>query len=514
MLGIMKPIYQPNDLTEREAPLDMNGEEFRKLGHRLVDQIAGFLDGVRDRPVTRDNSPAALRILLGSDDLPTRGTPASELFEEVSDLLFDHSLLNGHPRFWGYITSSPAPIGALADLLASTVNPNVGAAILSPIATEIEAQTVRWIADLIGFPRNCAGLLVSGGNMANFVGFLAATNAKATWNLKEDGFRSSDKHLVAYVSAETHTWIDKAAELFGLGKNAIRVVPVSSDQKMDATALESQIKMDVASRYLPFLVIGAAGTVGTGAVDPLQTIAEICRKYDLWFHVDGAYGAPAAALPDADADLRALSQADSIALDPHKWLYAPLEAGCILVRDPRHLIDAFSHNPAYYNFDGGEDDPQINYHEYGPQNSRGFRALKVWLALREVGREGYVKMISADIALSKALHRAAELHSEIEAGTQNLSITTFRFVPEGMDASTEENRLYIDDLNREILNQLQRGGELFVSNAIVDGSYFLRACIVNFRTTLTDVNALLDIVVRVGRQVDAEQRPNSVALTC
>jgi glutamate/tyrosine decarboxylase-like PLP-dependent enzyme len=255
------------------------------------------------------------------------------------------------------------------------------------------------------------------------------------------------------------------------------------------------------------LVIGAAGTVGTGAVDPLQAIAEICRKYDLWFHVDGAYGAPAAALPDADEDLRALSRADSIALDPHKWLYAPLEAGCILVRDPGHLVDAFSHHPAYYNFTGGEDDPQINYHEYGPQNSRGFRALKVWLAIRQVGREGYVKMISDDIALSKALFRAAELHTEIEAGTQNLSITTFRFVPEGLDAAAEENRPYIDDLNREILNQLQRGGEAFVSNAIVEGNYFLRACIVNFRTTLTDVNALPHIVARIGRRVDAERRP-------
>jgi len=506
MLGIMKPIYQPNDLTEREAPLDMNGEEFRKLGYHLVDQIAEFLDGVRDRPVTRDSSPSALRKLLKSDDLPARGTPANELFEEVSDLLFDHSLLNGHPRFWGYITSSPAPIGALADLLASTVNPNVGAAILSPIASEIEAQTVRWIADLIGFPRNCGGLLVSGGNMANFVGFLAATKAKATWNLKEDGFRSSGKQLVAYVSAETHTWIDKAAELFGLGKNAIRLIPVDSGQKMDSAALESKIKADVANGYLPFLVIGAAGTVGTGAVDPLQTIAEICRKYDLWFHVDGAYGAPAAALPDADEDLRALSQADSIALDPHKWLYTPLEAGCILVREPRHLVDAFSHHPAYYNFAGGEDDPQINYHEYGPQNSRGFRALKVWLALRQVGREGYVKMISDDIALSKALFRAAELRPQIEAGTQNLSITTFRFVPKGLDASIEENRPYLDDLNLEILNQLQRGGEVFVSNAIVDGDYFLRACIVNFRTTLTDINALLDIVVRIGGHIDTVRR--------
>jgi glutamate/tyrosine decarboxylase-like PLP-dependent enzyme len=504
MLERMKPIDHLKNLTNRKAPLDMDGEEFRRLGYGLVDQIAEFLDGIRDRPVTRDNSPAELRKLLGSDELPTRGTEARELFREVSDLLFDNSLLNGHPKFWGYITSSAAPIGALADLLASSVNPNVGAAILSPIASEIEAQTIRWIADLIGFPRSCGGLLVSGGNMANFVGFLAATKAKAPWNLKENGFRSSDKLLVAYVSAETHTWIDKAAELFGLGKKAVRFVPADSDQRMDAFALENQIKADLADGHQPFLVVGAAGTVGTGAVDPLKAIAGICREHDLWLHVDGAYGAPAAALPEASEDLRALAEADSIALDPHKWLYAPLEAGCALVRDPRHLVEAFSHNPAYYNFAEAEDDHQINYHEYGPQNSRGFRALKVWLALRQVGRDGYVKMIGDDIALSNALFRIAESHPEIEVGTQNLSITTFRFVPAGMDPSVEENRNRLDGINREIQNRLQRGGEAFVSNAIVDGNYFLRACIVNFRTTLGDVEDLVEIVVRIGREVLTE----------
>jgi glutamate/tyrosine decarboxylase-like PLP-dependent enzyme len=275
---------------------------------------------------------------------------------------------------------------------------------------------------------------------------------------------------------------------------------------MDALALENQIELDLADGHQPFLVVGAAGTVGTGAVDPLKALGEISRKYDLWFHVDGAYGAPAAVLPNASEDLRSLAMADSIALDPHKWLYAPLEAGCPLVRDPRHLVDTFSHSPAYYNFAEAEGDSQINYHEYGPQNSRGFRALKVWLALRQVGRDGYIKMIGDDIALSKELYRAAGSHPEIEAGTQNLSIATFRFVPDGLDRSVEKDRTYLDTINREILNRLQRGGEAFVSNAIVEGNYFLRACIVNFRTTLSDVESLIEIVVKIGRQVDAELR--------
>ncbi|MFL6466911.1 MAG: pyridoxal phosphate-dependent decarboxylase family protein [Pyrinomonadaceae bacterium] len=502
-----KAVEQSSDLNERNVPLEMTGQQFRDLGHQLIEQIAEFLDGLCERPVTSGESPQAIRQLLGSDELPLTSTTAPELLDSTTRLLFDRSLLNGHPRFWGYITSSPAPIGILADLLASAVNPNVGAAILSPVASEIEAQAVRWIADLIGFPRTCGGLLVSGGNMANFIGFLAGLNAKATWDVKQEGFRSSEPRPIVYVSAETHTWIEKAAELFGLGRNSVRWVAGDSDQKMDVVALDEQINKDIIDGHRPIMVIGAAGTVGTGAVDPLPAIAEICRKYDLWFHVDGAYGAPAAVLPDADENLRGLSKADSIALDPHKWLYSPLEAGCALVRGPNHLTAAFSHRPAYYNFIGNEDDPPINYHEFGLQNSRGFRALKVWLALRQVGRAGYVQMIGDDILLARALYDFANSHPELEAKTQNLSITTFRYVPPDLIKQREKVDGYLDQLNTELLNRLQAGGEAFVSNAVIDGKYYLRACIVNFRTKLDDVKALTEIVARIGRDVDAESRP-------
>jgi len=504
---------QTSDLREREAPLEMHGDEFRQLGHRLVDQIAEFLDGLPQRPVTTDKSPQAIRELLGSDTLPEQGSSPDELFDRTANLLFDHSLFNGHPRFWGYITSSAAPIGALADLLAATVNPNVGAAVLSPIASEIEAQTIRWIADLIGYPRSCGGLLVSGGNMANFVCFLAACKAKATWDVKADGLAAGNQRLVAYVSKETHTWIDKAAELFGLGSNAVRWIATTSNQEMDLDALEKQIMADRADNLLPFLVVGTAGTVSTGAIDPLPEIAAICKKYDLWFHVDGAYGAPAAMLPDASIDLLGLSEADSIALDPHKWLYSPIEAGCALVRDPNHLVQTFSHNVPYYNFDGEEDDPPINYHGLGPQNTRGFRALKVWMGLRHVGREGYAKMIGDDIALSQELFKIVGTYPELQALTQNLSIATFRFVPPDLPGDDTGVETYLNKLNEELLNRLQRGGEAFVSNAVIQGKYALRACIVNFRTTLSDIEALPAIVVRLGTRVDSELRPESLRST-
>lgn len=501
---------QTSDLGNREAPLEIHGDEFRELGYKLVDQIAEFLDGLPRRPVTHGESPKAIRKLLGTDILPEHGSPASDLLDEVTDLLFDHSLFNGHPRFWGYITSSAAPIGALADLLAAVVNPNVGAAILSPVASEIEAQSIRWIADLIGYPRTCGGVLVSGGNMANFVCFLAARKAKVPWDLSADGLSAGNKQLVTYVSKETHTWIDKAAELFGMGANSVRWIAVNANHEMDIDALEKQIKSDLADDHLPFLVVGAAGTVGIGATDPLPEIAAICKEYDLWFHVDGAYGAPAAVLPDASTELKGLREADSIALDPHKWLYSPLEAGCALIRNPHHLVETFSHHPTYYNFDKVREESPINYHEFGLQNSRGFRALKVWLGLRQVGREGYIKMIGDDIALSEALYEAIGAYPELQAVTQNLSITTFRFVPLELPDYTATVETYLNKLNEELLNHLQKSGEAFVSNAVIEGKYLLRACIVNFRTALSDVEVLPEIVIRLGRKLDSEIRPKSL----
>ena len=279
---------------------------------------------------------------------------------------------------------------------------------------------------------------------------------------------------------------------------------------MDMDALEKQIMADRTENYLPFLVVGTAGTVSTGAVDPLPEIAAICRKYDLWFHVDGAYGAPAAVLPDASTDLVGLREADSIALDPHKWLYSPLEAGCALVRDPHHLVETFSHHPAYYNFDGIQEDPTVNFYEFGLQNSRGFRALKVWLGLRQVGRVGYIQMIGDDIALAQALYKAVGKHPELQAVTQSLSITTFRFIPLDMPNDPTTVEAYLNKLNEELLNGLQKSGEVYISNAVVEDKFLLRACIVNFRTTLSDVEALPEIVIRLGRKLDSEIRPKSL----
>jgi aromatic-L-amino-acid decarboxylase len=500
----------PDDsrLRRRCAPLEMSADEFRQVGHRLIDDIAAFLESLRDRPVNQDEKPSALRSLLPAR-LPEEGTSADRLLEETVPLLVEHSLFNGHPRFFGYITSSAAPIGALADLLASAVNPNLGGWQLSPLASEIEGQCVRWIAELLGYPVDCGGLLVSGGNMANFVCFLAARRAKVEEAHGQQGLAGAERRLLVYASEETHTWLHKAVDLFGHGTDSIRWIPVDESQRTDVVALRDQIVEDRERGHRPFLIVGNAGTVSTGAVDPLPEMAELAREHDLWFHADGAYGAFATLAPEAPAELSGLGEADSIAVDPHKWLYAPLEAGCVLVRNPGALPDAFSYTPPYYRFTG-EEEPRVNYYEWGPQNSRGFRALKVWLGLRQVGRSGYVRMISDDIRLARELYLRAEAESELEAFTHELSITTFRYVSSGLEPGAEPSECYLNDLNEELLHRLKASGQAFLSNAVIGGRFVLRACIVNFRTSLDDIEALPGIVIRYGRAVDRELRPTDL----
>lgn len=498
-----------DELYKRNAPIEIPPEEFRKTGYQVVDRLADFLDHLSQLPVTPGETPIEIRKLLGKQSLPNEGVALECLLDETISLMVNHSLFNGHPRFWGYITSSAAPIGAFGDFIAAMINPNIGAWIVSPIASEIEAQTIRWIADMLGYPSDCGGLLVSGGNVANFVGFLAARNAKATWDVRKNGIAHGDsKGLTVYCSAETHTWIDKAVDLHGLGSDSARWINTDDNLQMHIPALRDQIVEDIKSGFLPFMVVGTAGSTGVGVVDPLPAIAEVCREFDLWFHVDAAYGGFAACLPDAPTDLLGLSEADSVAIDPHKWLYTPLEAGCALVRDPDKLRDAYSHHPpSYYKFDANVEEHPINYYEFGPQNSRGFRALKVWLALKQVGRDGYVKMISDDIQLARALYNLVDKHPALEAFTQNLSITTFRYVPEDLTNGTAQTEAYLNQLNSELLSRLEKGGEVFFSNAVIRGTYVFRVCIVNFRTSLEDIEALPGIVAQVGKEIDEEIRP-------
>jgi glutamate/tyrosine decarboxylase-like PLP-dependent enzyme len=478
----------------------MTGDQFRSLGHGLVDRIADFLASVRSHPVTPAESVEEVRAALSSERaLPEAGQEPESLLRDAATLLFEHSLLNGHPRFYGYITSSAAPVGMLADLLAAAVNANVGAWKLSPMATEIEAQVIRWLAQFIDYPAGCGGLLVSGGNMANLTCFLAARAAQAGWDLRASGLAGGPR-LCVYASPETHTWIQKAADLAGLGTDAIHWI--DGQHGMDLDALQARCRQDREDGCQPFLVVGSAGTVSTGAVDPLTELAAFCREQKLWFHIDGAYGAFASGAPGAPPELKGLQLADSVAVDPHKWLYAPLEVGCALVRDPAALRKAFSWHPAYYSFEG----QGINYYDMGPQNSRGFRALKVWLALQHAGAAGYREMIQDDITLARYLYDLAVAHPELEAITHHLSITTLRYVPEELRAepASGQTQEYLNELNRRLLDAMEKSGEAFISNAVIDGRYALRFCIVNFRASTEDIEAMPHLIARLGRRIHAE----------
>jgi aromatic-L-amino-acid/L-tryptophan decarboxylase len=491
----------------RQSPAELSPADFRAIGHDLIDRVADFLADLPGRPVAPALSPREMHARLGtSDSVPARGEDAASIAKQAAELVIGNSTFNGHPRFFGYITSSASPIGALADMLAASVNPNCGAWSLSPVASEIEKQSVRWIADLIGYPTTCGGLLVSGGNMANMVCLIAAIRAQAGWDVRTLGV-AGGQSLRIYASSEVHTWLQKGADICGIGTNAIRSVPVDDSLAMDLKALERMIAEDRHAGLEPAVVVGTAGSVSTGAIDPLPQLAALCKSERLWFHVDGAYGAPAAILPDAPAALRALSLADSVAVDPHKWLYAPIEAGCSLVRDPESLRDAFSFHPPYYHFGGDAEDPPTNFYELGPQNSRGFRALKVWMTIRQVGRDGYVRMIRDDIALARELCDLVEKREELEMLTNSLSITTFRYVGSRPRAESREPKAaeQLNELNAAILEKLQKDGGVYPSNAVIGGRFAIRACIVNFRTQSADVRALVDATVAAGRALAGKE---------
>jgi len=488
----------------------MSTDEFKSLGHALIEQIADFYDSLPQRSLTSPNVPDQVRQLLGTGELPEQGIDAGDLLADVTPLLLDNSLHNGHPKFLGYITSSAAPLGALADLLAAAVNANLAKWDLSPMASEIETQTVRWLADLVGYEKDCGGLMVSGGNMANFLAFVAARCSVTGGDIRAAGNYGEDRHLTVYASRETHTWIEKAADVCGIGTDSIRWIDTDREDRIRLDKLSAQLEEDRRTQHLPFLVVGTAGTISTGVIDPLREMAALCRKHGVWFHVDGAYGAPAAVLTESPDDLHALELADSVALDPHKWLYCPIEVACVLTKHKDALKNAFSFRPDYYKFDD-EQASGTDFYEHGMQNTRGFRALKVWMALRRAGREGYAQSIRDDINLAQSLFDSVASHPEFEEHSIHLSIATFRYVPGDLNLDHPTAHEYLNELNTTLLAELQKGGRVFLSNAVVDGEYLLRACVVNFRTTIKDIEEIPTIVADAGKRLDQVMRPKSLS---
>ena len=399
---------------------DMAIDDFRRLGHRAVDLLADYLASLPDKRC-RTPVPADLQYALMHEPLPEHGTRPDILLDVVESTLFAYPMGNGSPRFFGWVNSPPTPIGIIADFLAAGLNPSVAGG--DHAATYIEHAALGWMRTIVGYPSVSGGLLTSGGSVANLIGLAVMRHVKSGRTVRARGLRDMESTLVVYASTEGHSCIQKAIELLGIGSDQLRRVPVTADWQMDVGALRELIQRDRAAGHTPACVVATAGTVNTGAIDPLNVIADMCAAEDIWFHVDAAYGGPGTLLPALAPLFRGLDRADSLAIDPHKWMYVPVECGCALVRDRAAMRDTFSLVPAYL-----RDDAVLPwFSEFGVQQSRGFRALKLWMSLKYAGMDMYRASIARDIALTQTLRQHLRESPDFEVVSAGpLSITCFR----------------------------------------------------------------------------------------
>jgi aromatic-L-amino-acid decarboxylase len=470
--------------------IDIPPDEFRRLGYRAVDLLADYFGSLSHAPC-RSPVPDEVRHELMHQPFPHAPSGPGALLDYVASTILRFPMGNGSPRFFGWINPPPAPIGALADLLAAGLNSSVAGG--DHAATYVEHAVVSWIREMMGFPAKSAGILTSGGSVANLIGLAVMRDVKTGGEVRARGLGGSDPGLTVYTSTEGHSCIQKAIELLGIGHAHLRRVAVTEDWQMDLGALRQQIADDRAAGLVPACVAASAGTVNTGAIDPLNDIADLCEAEHLWYHVDAAYGGPAVLLPQLAALYRGIERADSLAVDPHKWMYVPAECGCALVRDASAMRDAFSLVPPYL-----RDEAALPwFSEFGIQQTRGFRALKLWFALKQIGVDGYREAIERDIRLAHTLQRRLwELPDFELAAAGPLSITCFRYHPRAFSGSGAD----LDRLNRRLLEHVQREGDVFLTGTELAGRFVLRACIVNFRTTEQDLDALIEAVRRAGER--------------
>lgn len=474
------------------SALDVTPEAFNEISNEAGKLVFEYFNTVAAREVL-SKQHAGKTISEIDAQLEDEGVPLSKLLDECRTM-FDLSRHNGHPRFFGYVASPSTPIGAYADLIASSLNANITCWRSGPAGTEIEKTVVRWLGSLIGYDANAKGLLTSGGSMANLIALLIASRRKAGASIAQKGLWNSGSPLTVYASDEVHMSIAKAADILGLGRDHVRSVKTNDKLQIDTEHLRSRINEDLAQGSRPFAVVASAGTVNTGAVDPLKDVAAVAKEFDLWFHVDGAYGAPGV-LDQLKKDLfTGLELADSVSLDPHKWLYVPVDAGCLLFRDEATAKAAFNTDDAdYIKVHGLVDDETFAYWDFGVELSRRFRALKIWMTLRYYGVKRLSRTISEDIALAEYLGELVSNDSEFELlAPVELSICCFRYRPANIPESD------LNQLNERIMSVVQKSGKAYVSNATVNGQFALRACITNFRTTKADIEQTLEVVREAG----------------
>ena len=468
--------------------LDPSADEIRDWGNSVTEFMIKYLGDLRDRRVYRHTSSREIRDRLDAA-LPAKGIDFDSLLKVFCETIIPFSRQNAHPRMFGYVQSPGTAIGAFADLLASTLNANLTIWRSAPAPVELERLTIDWIRQILGFPAEAGGLFVSGGSMANLAALATARQTKD---------RSSGR-LRMYASSATHFSITKSAALLGIGRENVRQVAVDERFRMRVDDLLGKITADLDAGYIPFCVVGNAGTVDTGAVDPLAEIRELANRFELWMHVDGSYGSFAVLAKSARKLFAGMEQADSIALDPHKWLYLPVDVGCVIYRDPEIARATFAHESEYTRMFGEEADEAFVCWDYGPELSRRFRALKVWMLLRGVGLDRISEAIESNLACARHLESIVRASDDFEmAAPVELSIFCFRHVP--MQLSSESPKA-VDAFNERLLVALQRDGSSYLSNATLGGRLALRGCVLNYRTTLRDMEILLDDLRRVGKSL-------------
>ena len=477
--------------------------EIRRVGHDVADWIATYLTTLPLTPVFQPVPTDAAAAMLAAP-VPERGESIDAILHRFEAEIGTHPFGNGHPRFSAWVNSPPAVIGVFAQALAAAMNPSVAGG--NHAAVWIEREVLQWFKSIFGFPTESMGLLVSGSSAAAITGLAVARHSAAArrgWDVRRDGAHIVSAsgvpvRMLIYETAEAHSCHQKAIELLGIGSAQLRVVPGDGALCMRVDALDAMLAEDIAAGALPVAVIASAGTVNTGAIDPLSAIADVCAKHGVWMHVDGGYGAPAILTSEYRAQLAAIGRADSVGIDAHKWMYVPVDAGVVLVRNAKLMRDTFSLVPPYLRSDddkhGVQGPPWLS--EYGSEQTRPFRALKVWMALRYFGTTGYTSLIAHDIAMARALAARARATPEFELWEpQGLSIVCFRAVP----ASLAGDDAAIDALNQRILAAVQLGGEAFLSSTVLRGRTWLRSCIVNPETQLADVDAVFSTVVKTLR---------------
>ena len=467
-------------------------DELRSLGHRMVDDLLTYLQTVRERPVWRP-IPADVRSFF-KGPVPRKPEGAERAYADFREQVLPHPMGNIHPRFWGWVMGTGTPLGALAEMLAAGMNPNMGGG--DHVANLVEAQVLDWCKEMLGFPPEASGLLVSGGSMANLVGLTVARNARAGFDVRRQGVRGASGPLTVYASVETHSSIQKGVELLGLGSEALRLVPVNAGFEIEVAALERMLREDQAAGCRPVCVVGNAGTVGTGAIDDLRALAELCAREGVWFHLDGAFGSLAALVPEYRSRLAGMERADSIAFDLHKWMYVPFEAGCTLVRDAEAHRRAFSLRPDYLTHaERGLAAGALWFSDYGIQLTRGFRALKVWMSLKEHGLDRYARLVRQNIEQARYLAQLVREAPDLELlAPVPLNIVCFRYVAPGRDEAA------LDALNQELLIRLHEQGIAVPSNLTLGGRFALRVAITNHRSRRED----FDLLVREARRIGAE----------